>query len=840
MKMIRRIFLDDIKSLAKNFFALVIAVGVCFLPALYAWFNIYSNWDPYGNTAGLKLAAVSMDKGYTDDNGEYHNQGETIIDNLHDNHSVDWQFVDTEEEAINGVYDGSYYAAVVVDENFSYSMYNVFTEDIEQPTLIFYENQKKNPVATKISDTVVSTLQNSINEAFIEVVISEVFQGASDVYDDVEDQGGVDGVIEDLKDLNKDLTAYESTINSIIASDELLKKNLESAKTDSQNLKNKSSSSASSIDKTNASVTDSRATLNTFKDDVNATVDDIQTNLTGIQNVLSSDSLGDDAEEMASALKQSGQNLKTIAADIAALEEVAIEGATEAAEIVDEDIKTEIEVEEDKISGDTSSGITVDQLIEILNNSSITTDSISEEDKEKAEEAVETAKTTVEEKTAEYAAAIEEYGEDSDEAKAVKEALEKAESEYSSAEEALEAAEKVVSDVTYAASLLASYTDSAETLADLAESVASINTALGSYTATETTDAMIKKLNTVQDTAANLVAQTISDVDDVSATINNKLIPQLNIVMDNLGQVLSNSSTMLVSMSESFGKMTVMFTALQSTLDSANTSLGKTNDALAYVNKRLAETIEKVEAAENEDKVEMLVSTLSGDPSRYGKFFSEPVQIETEAVYPIENYGSAVAPFYTTLAIWVGALILTAIIKVKPDKKKYPKATATEMFFGRYLLFWVMAEFQAVIIAFGDVYIFGIQCLHIGWFFFAACFTATVLSLFIYSLVITWGDVGKALSVVVLVLQIAGSSGTYPIELLPEFFQKVYIFFPFPYAINAMRECICGMFEMDYLVYLLKLGIFLIVSLVIGLLLRVPFENLNHYFEERMEDTEMM
>ncbi len=238
--------------------------------------------------------------------------------------------------------------------------------------------------------------------------------------------------------------------------------------------------------------------------------------------------------------------------------------------------------------------------------------------------------------------------------------------------------------------------------------------------------------------------------------------------------------------------------------------------------------------------MEAIINNLSNNSEAYGKFFSEPVEIETEAVYPIENYGSAVAPFYTTLAIWVGALILTAIVKVHPDKKKYEGATDVQLFFGRYALYWVMAQFQAIVIVFGDIAILGIQCLHQGAFLFAASVTATVFSLLIYSLVVTWGDVGKAISVVIVVIQIAGSSGTYPIELLPEFFQKVYIFFPFPYAINAMREAICGFYEMDYAIYLLEISAFILVGLLIGILLKVPFTEINHYMEERMEETEMM
>ena len=243
---------------------------------------------------------------------------------------------------------------------------------------------------------------------------------------------------------------------------------------------------------------------------------------------------------------------------------------------------------------------------------------------------------------------------------------------------------------------------------------------------------------------------------------------------------------------------------------------------------------------EEDDRVKALVDTLSGDPDMYGEFFSEPVEIETVAVYPIENYGSGVAPFYTVLSIWVGVIIMAAIIKVKVSKEKYPNASPTELFFGRGMFFLFMGQVQTLITVLGDLFILKIQCIHPFLFWLTAALTSLTFTLLIYALVYSFGDVGKAIAVVVLVLQIAGSSGTYPIELLPEFFQKVYIFFPFPYAINAMRECICGLYEADLVVYLLKLLIFLAVGLVIGLWIRIPFEGINHYMEKRMEDTEIM
>ena len=91
-----------------------------------------------------------------------------------------------------------------------------------------------------------------------------------------------------------------------------------------------------------------------------------------------------------------------------------------------------------------------------------------------------------------------------------------------------------------------------------------------------------------------------------------------------------------------------------------------------------------------------------------------------------------------------------------------------------------------------------------------------------------------------MIIQIAGSSGSFPIELLPTFFQKVYIFFPFPYAINAMRECIAGMYKLYYWHCLLDLQVFVAAGLFIGLVIRKPFIGLTEYIEEKAKDTQVM
>ena len=752
MKTIKQIFLDDVLGLVKNFFALVIVVGICFLPALYAWFNIYSNWDPYGNTGALKFAAISLDKGFTDENGEYHNQGDTIIENLHENTSVDWQFVDSADTAVDGVYSGEYYAAIVIDENFTYNMYNVLTEDVGRPTLHFYENQKKNPVATKISDTVVQSLQNNINVAFTEVVVSKVFTSAANISEDIQDEGSLDKAISKLKTLSADLTNYQNALNQIIASDAQLQNSLKLAKQDASNLESQAYTSASAVKNSSNVTQEVNTTINSYTKDVNETVNTIQTKINEMNSNIDVAKASNDAATIATHLKNAMVSAAQVEALIYSLP----------SDIGQENIDN---AKNDLLTG-LNSVVNLMQLLQALPGNTV----------------------------------------------------------------------------------------------DFSTEIASVNNAIelinNADTSVEGYEAKLKGINSLIDSVnqidvnkiasagsenlTNAINNTEAKIKGIQNTVNDELTPKVTTGLSNLSSMLDNTNALLNNVGQTFGNLMVMFEAIDNTIDNANTSLEKTNEAIAYVNGKLIEVINDVEGVGTSEKLQVLINALSGDPEVYGKFFSTPVEVVTEAVYPIENYGSAVAPFYSTLAFWVGALILTAIIKIKPDKVKYPNASERQLYFGRYALYWILGQIQAVVIVVGDILLLHVQCIHPWLFLLAGSVIATTFTILIYSLVVTWGDAGKALAVVLVVIQIAGSSGTYPIELLPEFFKKVYIFFPFPYAINAIRECLCGMYKLDYLKYLGTLLIFILVSLVIGLLIRIPFESINHYMEERMEETEMM
>ena len=722
MNNIKRIFKDDIRKVTHNLFALVVALGICILPALYAWFNIYSNWDPYGNTSNLDLAAVSLDKGYFDD-GEYINVGADVIDDLRTSDSIDWHFVDTPEEARAGVESGEYYAAIVINSDFTYKMYNVFTEKVDKPQIIFYENQKKNPIATKISDTVVEKIQTKIDNKFVKVITTEVFKDINKISDDVEEEGGIDGFVDKLQNISDELTGYQNIISTVIAGNAVLSAAINSAQSDTNNMADKAAKSADALSKTEDSLRTTQDTLEDYNNQVNLVVATIQGSLNNISNRLSEQVVLNDMRGINGAIKATQTDVKIIRTDIGALQEA---------------------------------------LQDFVDNQDVPT-----ADTQKAEQAI-------------------------------------------------------------------------ATLDEINKAVDKIDDLIGKMEFGDVGSTVIADTERKEADIKAKVDEAQFEILSTQIKINGTLVPQLRDTIDNLEIVIADATILMRQMSSTMTGMNKVFNSLTTAVNAGNTSLSKTNDAIAEINKRLIKVIDKVNKATENETVQVLLDTFNGDPDVYGEFFSEPVTIQSTAVFPVENYGSAVAPFYTVLSLWVGAIIFAAIVKVVPDKRQYFYMKETELFFGRYLLYFVLGQFQTLITVIGDIAVLGVQCVHPIMFYFACAFTSLTFTLLIYSLVVAFSDVGKAIAVVILVLQIAGSSGTYPIELLPDFFQSVYLFFPFPYAIDALRECVGGLYEMDYLIYLLKLSLFIVLALAIGIWIRKPFHNLKNYFEMRMENTKML
>lgn len=227
------------------------------------------------------------------------------------------------------------------------------------------------------------------------------------------------------------------------------------------------------------------------------------------------------------------------------------------------------------------------------------------------------------------------------------------------------------------------------------------------------------------------------------------------------------------------------------------------------------------------------------DDKGFGEFMGNPVTLATKVVYPTDNYGSSVTPFYTNLALWVGGFVLIAIYKLEVDREGMKRLTAGQAYLGRWLLLVVIGFLQALIATVGDLML-GIQCEHPFLFVLAGVFCSFVYINIIYALAVAFRHIGKAVAVILVIVQIPGASGLYPIEMMPDFFRKLHPWLPFTYGINAMRGPIAGTYANHYWLDMLHLFWYLPVALFIGLVVRRYAMNLNALFDRRLGDTDLM
>lgn len=723
MKNILAIFKADVRGLVKNVLALIIIIGLCILPSLYAWFNIYSNWDPYANTGNIKIAAYSEDEGYTGEDGTVQNMGGKILDNLKENTAIGWTMVNSGEEAIEGVKSGDYYAAVVIEKDFSYKMFNMFAEGFANPGITYYENEKKNAVATKITDTAVSTLQQSIDAQFVDVVIRTVFEQTNNVSGEIETNNKIKEFTDKLTAVNNNLITYETTIESLISANNELTTSVGKAQDEIDSLKGQVDTGIDDVTGVQNGISNTRTSLSDFNAKVKESVAQIESSLDKVVSDLENTTVTDDARKMADDMIQTMKDVNTLKKEALKLE-AAIKGI-------------KLPSDYDKETQDAMNAIesvigNADDIREVINGLGIT-----------------------------------------------------------------DAADKVTSRIE----------------AELAKK----------------TDSVEDAVRTCKDYASNM-----------RNMFTNSLMPQIDGILANTEQILATVNTLLESINTTLENTGTIFDGMVSTIGSTNQSLEQMQVIIQGVSEKLKSVTELFNGTTEDERVQALRKLMSGDPDTYGEFFSEPVKIDTVEVYPIANYGSAMTPFYTVLALWVGALLLTALVKVKAEPKNLQGVKLHQLYFGRYLLFFVLGQIQALVVVLGDIYLLHCQILDKGLFWFTASLTSFVFTLLVYSLTLSFGDIGKAVAVVIMVIQIAGSGGTFPIELLPSVYRNIYIFFPFPYAINAMRETIGGMYGNMYVKSLLQLMIFAAVALVLGLVIRKPFIKWNHFVEKRMEDTKMM
>ena len=590
MKNIIKVFLNDCKHIGRNVVALVVVMGLAVLPSLYAWFNILSNWDPYGpeSTSNIKVAVAYDDTGINI-SGMDINISTNIVEALKTNDTIGWVFTDSTDEAIEGVWSGDYYAALIMPADFSKDMVSFLADNMTHPEIIYYTNQKKNAIAPKITDKAKTAVQQQVNATFIST-LTEAIMKSADVADNIGDKNKADSTLESGPD-----SMNNSLIDILIAKFQV-----------------------------------------------------INTQVVTFDNVLSA------LSNIITTAQTSADTAKDISPDI---------------------------------SG------TFEGERAILNE---------------------------------------------------------------------------------------------------------INKTIGQSSLID----------------SSLFSTISHDIDAVSGYMNS-----ISSIYNDMGYNIDDFNKSISQMGESINNTLVMVRNIEDNLN---------------------ETTNKLVEFKNSGVYSLLQTAISFNTDELASFISAPVAITTEDLYPITNYGSAMSPFYSVLSIWVGALILVAIIHVKVHPFDGIKVNSVEAFFGRYITFFLIGQAQALLITLGDLFFIGIQCIHPFKFWFAAAFTSFVFTMITYSLTVAFENVGEAAAVVIMVIQVAGAGGTFPIQCLPAIYQAIYKYLPFTYAMDALRECVGGTYSWYYWKCILALLVYVGICLFIGLVIAKPCRKLNAIVDKSKEKSGIM
>lgn len=721
-----KIIKGDFDKIRNNTIAWIVIIGLTIVPSLYAWFNIAASWDPYSNTGNLKVAVASEDIGYEGDLTSMNlNIGDRVLSSLRENDALNWVFT-SKEDAIQGVKDGSYYAALVIPKSFSRDMMSFFTPDVHRSELIYFLNEKENAIAPKITDKGASAVKNQIDAVFARSVAEIVFEIASSISSLME-KGDAD------KYMNVFLHNFEAAGAETSQNAELLE--------------------------TYALLTDSLA-------DIEVTATELAGDMT--QNAGNTQQL----------LAEASGRVSETAAEIEKIGREIMRALDEAAGAYDS-----IAADLDKIINAADAG--ADEVVSKLEKV--------EKNLDKMTQGLEKLRITAQNL---YDQIPEDYT------------------------ELRSAVKKLIADLD-------------DVIGRQDDAATAISTAISEIQKVQKT---VKEVRTV-------CIELRKDID----VIRTKYVTEIEPAIEELSASLIETNG---AVSEVFDNLDILAADLETDGRAAGESLRRTSEAIRTaaaemktVGDNIQQSAKELAEAVRSGEVEKIRGLLGAGTSELSEFVSAPVVLDKKVMFPVANYGSAMAPFYTVLSIWVGAIVLAAMLKVnltEERKRELEDLRAYQVYLGRMVFFIVIALLQSGLVCLGDLFFLEIQCEHPGLFLLAGLFTGVVFAVIMYTLTISFGDVGKAIAVILLVIQVAGSGGTFPIEMTPQFFQNMAGLMPFTYSMSAMRECIGGLYGSTYRISLGYLAVYAAAFLILGIVLRKPIIRLNEMFSEKLESTKLM
>ena len=683
--------------------AWIVIIGMAFVPALYAWFNIAGFWDPYSQTSHIRVAVANEDEGATKDQIGTVNVGAMLETQLKGNDQLGWHFVSA-DEARAEVERGDSYAAFVIPASFSRDLTGIVDGTYVKPNIQYYVNEKNNAVAPKITGAGATALDRQINSAFVSTVAKVLSEKASEAGISIADKADQkrSDVSASVSEASAKLGSASQTLDGMGDKIDAAKASVASARTTLSDLDAAVSELSTSLDQADQLVSDSRTSLASFSSQMGGALDGLSSNAAG-------------------ALAGVSANAGTL--------DGAVQGAS------------------GRVGGLLTEGTSI-------NNS-----------------------------VGDVLAELNALG---------------------------------IGNLPAAGTALTDLTNQNAALSTALSDLTTLNSDL-SATSTSISDALTS--------ASDASAAVSTAVTNARSGVSSQL-PAISAALDDFSSASSSMRGSLDTLRSQRDQVSGLLDQLDSLLDGAKTATQTSATNVAAIMTDLDSVATDISSLSSSNTLRDLADSLGVNAESIASFMASPTQIETKAVYPVAAYGSAMAPLFTNLALWIGAFSLVLLLKLDVDEEGIGPTSSAAKYMGRWMLIAFFGVIQALVVSTGDL-IIGVQTVTRLGFVGTAMIISLVFTSIVYMLSTCFQHIGKGLCVIIMVMQIPGSAGLYPVEVLPSFFRFLHPVLPFTYGINALREIVAGFYGHAYVGCLAVLGAEALVAFAIGLALRPFLVNLN-------------
>ncbi|MBT2715464.1 YhgE/Pip domain-containing protein [Bacillus sp. ISL-57] len=305
--------------------------------------------------------------------------------------------------------------------------------------------------------------------------------------------------------------------------------------------------------------------------------------------------------------------------------------------------------------------------------------------------------------------------------------------------------------------------------------------------------------------------------------------PKFNEIWNETEAILNNVQLTMEEGTKVLPEVRTLLNETNRTLETRTEDIDKLQNKFPEIETKIKALASKMREIDKSYNMEEVIDFLRNDIEQESEFFSEPVLLNKHSLFPIPNYGSAMSPFFTALSLWVGGTILISMLSVGVSQKVY---SPYQVYIGRYLIFFIIGVMQALSVSVGNIVLIGVYVADKFEYILFSVLISTVFTLIVYTFVSVLGNVGKGISVVLMVLQISSSGGTFPIQVTPPFFQHINPFLPFTYAVGLLRESVGGITWSVAGKDIFILILFLLFTFILGVILKKPL----HARTQKMKD----